>query len=133
MIIPACTSVVSTMWSNPVFSYLLGFISALSTFTNLKSFAYVTKTFDTSNNLFNILAKDSLAAAICSAIFSATNFINIINEDLLKSKLGCVVHFAGIFLPLVLLVRSCIVPLDLITQVCSTEISQCYFTQVSKM
>ena len=70
---------------------------------------------------------------ICSAIFSATNFINLINENLLKSKLGCVVHFAGIFLPLVLLVRSCIVPLDLITQVCSTEISQCYFTQVSKM
>ena len=39
---------------------------------------------------------------ICSAIFSATNFINLINENLLKSKLGCVVHFAGIFLPLVL-------------------------------
>ena len=94
-----CTSVVSTMWSNPVFSYLLAIISAFSTFTNFKSFSYVTKTFDTSNNLFNILAKDSLTAAICSAIHLATSFINLINEDLLKSKLGCVAHFAGLFLP----------------------------------
>ena len=90
------------MWSNPVFSYLLGFISALSTFTNLKSFAYVTKTFDTTNNLFNILAKDSLAAASCSAIYCATNIIKLINEDLLKSQFGCVVHFAGIYLPTLL-------------------------------
>ena len=87
------------MWSNPVFSYILAIISAFSTFTNFKSFSYVTKTFDTSNNLFNILAKDSLAATICSALLSATSFINLINEDLLKSKLGCVVHFAGIYLP----------------------------------
>ena len=102
MIIPACTSVVSTMWSNPVFSYLLAIISAFSTFTNFKSFSYVTKTFNTSNNLFNILAKDSLTAAICSAIHLATSFINLINEDLLKSKFGCVVHFAGMYLPAVL-------------------------------
>ena len=90
------------MWSNPVYSYLLTIISGLGTFTNLKSFAYVTKTFDTTNNLFNILAKDSLAAALCSAIYCATNIIKLINEDLLKSKFGCVVHFAGIYLPTML-------------------------------
>ena len=86
------------MWSNPVYSYLLTIISGLGTFTNLKSFAYVTKTFDTTNNLFNILAKDSLAAALCLAFFCATNIIKLINEDLLKSQFGCVIHFAGIFL-----------------------------------
>ena len=90
------------MWSNPVYSYLLTIISGLGTFTNLKSFAYVTKTFDTTNNLFNILAKDSLAAALCSAIYCATNIIKLINEDLLKSQFGCVVHFAGMYLPAVL-------------------------------
>ena len=90
------------MWSNPLYSYLLTIISGLGTLTNLKSFAYVTKTFDTRNNLFNILAKDSLVAAICSAIFFATNLIKLINGDLLKSKLGCVVHFAGIYLPTML-------------------------------
>ena len=90
------------MWSNQVYSYLLTIISGLGTFTNLKSFAYVTKTFDTTNNLFNILAKDSLAAALCSAIYCATNIIKLINEDLLKSKFGCVVHFAGIYLPTIL-------------------------------
>ena len=57
----ACALVVSKMWSNPVYSYLLTIISGLGTFTNLKSFAYVTKTFDTTNNLFNILAKDSVS------------------------------------------------------------------------
>ena len=90
------------MWSNPLYSYLLTIISGLGTLTNLKSFAYVTKTFDTTNNLFNILAKDSLAAALCSAIYCATNIIKLINEDLLKSKFGCVVHFAGIYLPTIL-------------------------------
>ena len=90
------------MWSNPLYSYLLTIISGLGTLTNLKSFAYVTKTFDTRNNLFNILAKDSLVAAICSAVFFATNVIKLINDDLLKSKLGCVVHFAGIYLPTML-------------------------------
>ena len=90
------------MWSNPVYSYLFTIISGFGTFTNLKSFAYITQTFDTTNNLFNILAKDSLATAICSAIYCATNIIKLINQDLLKSKFGCVVNFAGVYLPTVL-------------------------------
>ena len=90
------------MWSNPVYSYLLTGISGLATFTNLKSFSYVTKTFDTNNNLFYILSKDSLAAATCSAIYFATNIIKLINGDLLTSKLGCVVHFAGLYIPTML-------------------------------
>ena len=87
------------MWSNPVYAYLLTGLSGLGIITNLKSYAYVTKTFDTTNNLFNILSKDSLVTAICSAIFFVTNIIKLINEDLLRSKLGCVAHFAGLFLP----------------------------------
>ena len=90
------------MWSNPVYSYLLTGLSGLGTFTNIKSFVYVTKTFDTTNNLFNILSKDSLATAICSAIYFATNVIKLINEDYLQSKLGCAVHFAGLYLPAML-------------------------------
>ena len=82
-----------------MYSYPLTGLSGLGIITNLKSYAYVTKTFDTNNNLFNILSKDSLVTAICSAIFFVTNIIKLINEDLLRSKLGCVVHFAGLFLP----------------------------------
>ena len=102
ILIPACLSLVSRMWSNPVYSSLLTIISGFGTLTNLKSFAYVTKTFDTQNNLFNILAKDSLVTAICSATYFTTNVIKLINDDLLKGKLGCVIHFAGMFLPVML-------------------------------
>ena len=95
----AVTSVLYKMWSNQVYSYLLTGISGFGTFSNFKSFAYIRKTFDTTNNLFNILAKDSLATAICSGIFCTTNIIKLLDEDLFTSELGCVVHFAGVYLP----------------------------------
>ena len=92
-------SVFYEMWSNQVYSYLLTGISGIGTFSNLKSFTYIRKTFDTTNNLFNVLAKDSLATTICSGIFCTTNIIKLFNEDFLTSKLGCVAHFAGVYLP----------------------------------
>ena len=90
------------MWSNQVYSYLLTGISGFGTFSNFKSFAYIRKTFDTTNNLFNILAKDSLITAISSGIYCITNFIKLLDEDLLTSKLGCVAHFTGLYLPTML-------------------------------
>ena len=85
-----------------MYSYLLTGISGFSTFSNFKSFAYIRKTFDTTNNLFNILAKDSLVSAIGSGIYCTTNIIKLWDEDLLTSDLGCVAHFIGLYLPTML-------------------------------
>ena len=100
--IPVIASVCLKMWSNQVYSYLFTGISGLGIFLNLKSFAYIRKTFDTTNNLLNMLAKDSLVTAICSGIFCTTNLIMLFDEDLLTNKVGCSVHFAGTFLPVML-------------------------------
>ena len=100
--IPVITSVCLKMWSNQVCSYLFTGISGLGVFLNFKSFAYIRKTFDTTNNLFNILAKDALATGICSGIFCTTNLIMLFNEELLTDKVGCAMHFAGAYLPAVL-------------------------------
>ena len=95
-------SVAIKMWSNQVYSYLLTAISGFGTFLNLKSFAYIRKTFDTTNNLFNFLAQDSLVTTICSGIFCTTNLVMLFNEELLTNKLGCAAHFVGIYLPAML-------------------------------
>ena len=87
------------MWSNQVYSYLFTGVSGFGVYLNLKSFAYVRKTFDTTNNLFNILAKDSLVTAVCSGIFCFTNLRMLFDEELLTNKLGCAAHFAGVYLP----------------------------------
>ena len=95
-------TVVDKMWSNQVYSYLFTIISGFGVFLNLKSFAYIRETFNTANNLFNLLAKDSLVTAICSGIFCTTNFLMLLNEEVLTNKMGCAAHFAGLYLPMML-------------------------------
>ena len=87
------------MWSSQVYSYLLTGISGLGTFSNFKSFSYIRKTFDTTNNLFHLLATDSMTTAICSGIFCTTSLIKLFDEDLFTSKAGCIAHFAGLYIP----------------------------------
>ena len=86
------------MWSGKTYSFILTVISGFGTFFNLKCFDYVKKTFDTKVNVFYILAQDSLTTAVGSGLFFITNLINLIDEDVLKSKTGCVSHFLGLYL-----------------------------------
>ena len=89
------------MWSSKIYSYLLTGIAAIGVITNFKCFKYIKKTFDTKGNVFYILAQESLATSINSALYLITNIVSFINEDLMKNKIGCAIHFSGIYLPTV--------------------------------
>ena len=90
------------MWSSKTYSLILTGISGFATLSNLVSFDYIKKTFDTRGNVFYILAQDSLTTALGSGLYFITNVINLIDEDVLKNKIGCVVHFIGLYLPCML-------------------------------
>ena len=68
------------MWSNKFYTYLLTGISGLGTLSNLKCFDYIRKTFDIKGNIFNILAQDSLVAAIGNGLYFTTNIIDLIDQ-----------------------------------------------------
>ena len=81
------------------YSYLFSGISGLGIITNFKSFKYITRTFQTTDDLFSILAKDSLISTLCSGLYFITNTIRIITPEYLKNKPGCIVQFLGIYIP----------------------------------
>ena len=87
------------MWSSKTYAVVLTGLSGIGTLTNFTSFFYIEKTFDTNVNVFSILAKDSLANGVCCGLYFITNIINIADEDLLRSKIGCNVYCYGIFVP----------------------------------
>ena len=87
------------MWSNKWVSLALTSISSLAICTNFKSYQYIKHTFNTKDNLFNILSKDSLATGTLTILYFVANIIHFVNEDALKSKIGCGFTFIGIWLP----------------------------------
>ena len=93
------TSDKSKMWSNMTYSLILAAISGFGTLSNLTCFDYIRKTFDTRGNVFYILVMDCLTTAIGSGLYCITNVINLINEDVFKTKTSCFIHFLGHFLP----------------------------------
>ena len=90
------------MWSDKTYQYLFTGISGLGAISNFQCFKYIKRTFSNKGTVFNILADDSLATAICNGLYFVTNAISLIDEDFFKSKLGCVIHFSGQYLPIVL-------------------------------
>ena len=73
-----------------VINYAMVCISGLGFFANFKSYRYITKTFNTSDNLFNVLAKDALINAALNALYSIGSIIMIINRQVFKSnKFAC--------------------------------------------
>ena len=81
------------------YSYLFSGISGLGILTNFKSFQYITRTFQTTDDLFNILAKDALTNTLCSGLYFTTNTISIIVPEFLRNKPGCIARFLGIYIP----------------------------------
>ena len=90
------------MWSSKTYAVVLTGISGIGTLTNFTSYFYIKKTFDTNVNVFSTLAKDSLANGVCCGLFFITNIINISDEDVLRSKIGCNFFAYGIFVPTML-------------------------------
>ena len=90
------------MWSNKWVSFVLTGISGLAICTNFKSYRYIKHTFNTKDNLFNILSKDSLVTGTLSILYFVANIINFVNEDALRSKIGCAFSFVGWWLPTIM-------------------------------
>ena len=87
------------MWSNKWVSLALTGVSGLAICTNFKSYLYIKHTFNVKDNLFNILSKDSLATGTLTILYFVANIIHLVNEDALKSKIGCGFSFIGLWLP----------------------------------
>ena len=87
------------MWSNKLVSLSLTGISGLAICTNFKSYQYIKHTFNVKDNLFNILSKDSLVTGTLTILYFVANIIHLVNEDALKSKIGCGFSFIGLWLP----------------------------------
>ena len=85
-----------------VINYAMVCISGLGFFANFKSYRYITKTFNTSDNLFNVLAKDALINAALNALYSIGSIIMIINRQVFKSnKFACAFWAMTGFIPIV--------------------------------
>ena len=87
------------MWSNKWVSFALSGISGFAICTNFKSYRYIKHTFNTKDNLFNILIKDSLVTGTLTILYFVANIIHLVSEDALKSKIGCGFSFIGLWLP----------------------------------
>ena len=87
------------MWSNKWVSLAFIGISGLAIYTNFKSYRYIRHTFNVKDNLFNILSKDSLSTGTLTILYFVANIIHFVNEDALKSQIGCRFTFIGIWLP----------------------------------
>ena len=87
------------MRSNKYVTIVLTGISLTGLYTNWKSFRYISNTFNVQDNLFNILIKDSLFTAICCGLYFCKSVVSIIDEDILRTKLGCSLVFYGLYLP----------------------------------
>ena len=87
------------MWSNKWVSLVLTGVSGITICTNFKSYRYIKRTFNSKDNLFSILSKDSLATGVSYILYFLANIIHFANEDVLKSKVGCSFSFVGWWLP----------------------------------
>ena len=75
----------SNAWVNYAFVGISGFGFA----ANFKGFKYITQTFNVSDNLFNMLAVDSMITTTLNGLWSIGSLIMIINRDVLKTSFAC--------------------------------------------
>ena len=87
----------SNAWVNYAFVGISGFgFSA-----NFKGLKYITQTFNVSDNLFNMLAVDSMITTILNGLYSVGSLIMIVNRDILKTSFACGSLILIGFLPMV--------------------------------
>ena len=86
------------MWSHGWVPYILTFLSGTSILSNYSSFRYIKTTFNTSDNLFNILVKDALLATLCALLQFTTDFMFLTGAEFLHNKLWCSLSQYGLLL-----------------------------------
>ena len=85
------------MWSQEWIPYVLTSISGLGIVANLSSYRFIRTTFNINDNLFNILAKDSLITALCTILQFTTDLLMMAAPGLLRNELGCLLnHYGGL-------------------------------------
>ena len=91
------------MFSNPNrwANYAFIVISGLGFITNFKGFKYITETFNVSDNLFNILAKDAMITTTLNGFYSIGSLIMIIDQEAFSTRLACASLVLIGFLPMV--------------------------------
>ena len=82
-------------------NYAFIVISGLGFFTNFKGFKYITETFNVSDNLFNILAKDAMITTTLNGFYSIGSLIMIIDQEVFSTRLACASLVLIGFLPMV--------------------------------
>ena len=90
------------MWSRQWVPYVLAVLSGTGIVTNLNSFRYIKRTFNTKDNLFNILLKDSLLATLCACIQFATDLIFLSDLELMRTRIGCILNHYGAYLAVII-------------------------------
>ena len=75
-------------------------IAAMGVVANFKSYKYIKKTFNINDNLFDALSKDSYLAIVGNGLHCASGLIWCFNDQILKSRVGCVLSLAGGYIPL---------------------------------
>ena len=87
----------SKMWSREWVPYALTSISGLGIVANLSSYRFIRTTFNINDNLFNILAKDSLITALCTILQFTTDLLMMAAPDLMRNEWGCLLnHYGGL-------------------------------------
>ena len=79
-------------------NYAFIVISGLGFFTNFKD---ITETFNVSDNLFNILAKDAMITTTLNGFYSIGSLIMIIDKEAFSTRLACASLVLIGFLPMV--------------------------------
>ena len=86
------------MWAREWIPYCFISISGAGIVANLTSCNFIRTTFNTKDNLFNILVKDSLITALGLTLQFVTELLMILNPEWLQNELGCVISHYGGFL-----------------------------------
>ena len=87
--------------SNTWVNYAFVGISGFGFWANFKGYKYITRTFNTADNLFNVLAKDALINTVLNGLYSIGSVIMIINREVFKSKIACAFYILIGFIPMV--------------------------------
>ena len=83
------------MWSREWIPYVLTSFSGVGILANLSSYRFIKSTFNVSDNLFNILVKDSLLTTLCLTLQFITNFVLLVSPELLRNEFGCFLNHIG--------------------------------------
>ena len=86
------------MWSREWVPYVFTSLSGIGIITNYSSFRYIRRTFNTKDNLFNILIKDSLLATLLACLQFVTDLILLLDFEFMRSKFGCILNQYGAYM-----------------------------------